>query len=67
MLFSSVKEINRLINKGISHIYLKDTVEKNWRSQNCDFLNLKHLSPGQFFGSSRLHKCHWILTLLVAT
>ena len=46
----------------MSNIYLKDTVEKNWRSQNYEFLNLKHLSSGQFLGSSRSHKYHWILT-----
>ena len=52
MFFSSVKEINRLISKGMSNIYLKVTIEKNWRSQNFDFLSLKDLSPGpQFWGA----------------
>ena len=44
--FNSVKEINRLrkeisrlLSKGMSNIYLKVTIEKNWRSQN--FFNLK--------------------------
>ena len=32
MFFSSVKEINRLITKGMSNIYLKVTIEKNWCS-----------------------------------
>ena len=46
MFFSSVKEINRLISKGKSNIYLKVTIEKNWRSQNFDFQSLKKSSPG---------------------
>ena len=47
------KEINRLLSKGMSNIYLKVTFEeKNWRSQNFDFLSLKNLSPGQFWGAS---------------
>ena len=36
----------------MSNIYLKVTnEEKNWRSQNFDFLGLKNLSPGQFWGA----------------
>ena len=45
MFFNSIKEINklrkernRLLKKGMSYIYLKVTIEKNWRSQNFDFL-----------------------------
>ena len=45
-LFSSIKGINKLISKEISNIYLKVTIEKNWRSHNTDFLSLKNLSPG---------------------
>ena len=59
MFFNSTKEVNRLrkeINrsliKGILNIYLKVAIEKNWRSQNFDFLSLKTLPPGQFLGSS---------------
>ena len=59
MFFNSVKEINKLrkeinklLNKGMSNIYLNVTIEKNWRSQNFDFLSLKNLSSGQFLGSS---------------
>ena len=66
MFFSLIKGINRLISKGISNIYLKGTNEKNWRSQNFDFLSLKSLSPDQFFGSSNSRKYHWIFKLLVA-
>ena len=34
-------EINRLLSKGMSNIYLKGTIERNWRCQNFDFLSLK--------------------------
>ena len=62
MLFNSIKEmnrlrkkINRLLSKGISSIYLKVTIEeKNWRSQNLDFLYLKNLSTCQFWGAPAL-------------
>ena len=33
----------------MSNIYLKVTIEKNWRSQNFDFLSLKNLSSVQFW------------------
>ena len=46
------KEVNRLLSKGMPNIYLKVIIEKNWRSQNFNFLSLKNLSPGQFLGSS---------------
>ena len=42
MFFSSIKEINRLINKGMSNIHLRVTIDKNWHSQNFDFLDLNH-------------------------
>ena len=32
------------------NIYLKVTIEKNWHSQNFDFLSLKKLPPG-FWGA----------------
>ena len=38
------KEINRLFRKGMSNIYLKITIEKNWRSQNSE-----NFSQGQFW------------------
>ena len=47
MFLSSVKEIsywkkiNRLLCKGLPNIYLKVTIEKNWYSQNFDFLGFK--------------------------
>ena len=54
MFFNSVKEIhrlrkeiNRLLSKKMSNIYLKVTIEKS-----LDFLNLENLSPSQFLGSS---------------
>ena len=63
-VFSSVKGINRLISKGMSNISLKVTIEKNWRSQNFNFLSLKNLYPGQFLGSSNLSRYHWISEFL---
>ena len=49
MFFCSSKEINRLINKAMSNIFLKVPIEKNWRSQNFDFLSLENLLPGNFW------------------
>ena len=57
MFFNSVKEINRLrkemnrlLSKGMSNIYLKVTIQKkHGRSQNFDFLGLENLSPGQLW------------------
>ena len=62
MFFNSVKEINRLrkeinrlLSKRMSNIYLKVTIdEKIGRSQNLDFLGLKKIVI-------------WILKLLAAT
>ena len=34
MFFNSIKEINRLLSKGMSNIYLNLTIEKDWRYQN---------------------------------
>ena len=51
MLFSLSKEINRSMSKGMSNIYLKITTEKNWPSQNFDFLGLKNLAPSSFWGA----------------
>ena len=38
MFFGSIKGINRLISKEISNIYIKVTIQKNWRSQSFDYL-----------------------------
>ena len=65
MFFSSIKEINRLVSKGMSNIYLKITIEKNWRSQNFDVLSLNDSSPRQFLGSPNSRKYYWIFKLLV--
>ena len=35
----------------MSNIYLKVTIDKNCCSQDLDFLSLKNLSPGQFWGA----------------
>ena len=50
MFFNSVKKINRLLTKGMTNIYLKVTIKKNWCSQAFDFISLKNLSPDQFWG-----------------
>ena len=67
MFFSSIKEIDRLISKGMSNIYLKVTIKKNWHFQNFDFLNLKNSSPGKFLGSYNSRSYDWILKLLATT
>ena len=50
-----VKKRNKnkfLLSKGMSNIYLKVAIEeKNWRSQNINYLGLKNLSLGQFWGA----------------
>ena len=51
----------------MTNIYLKVTIEKNWRSQNFYFPSLKSLSPGQFLGSPNSHRYHWNLKILAAT
>ena len=51
----------------MSKIYSKLTIEKNWRSQNFDFLSLKNLSPDLLLGSSNSGRYHWILKLLATT
>ena len=61
------KEINNLLSKGMSNIYLKVNIEKNWRTQNFGFKRLKSSSPGQLWGSFNLHRYHWIFKLLVST
>ena len=47
----SKKEINSLLSKGMSNIYLKVTIEKMWGSQIFYVLSLKDLSPSQFRGA----------------
>ena len=47
------------------NIYLKVTIEeKNWCSQNFDFLGLKNLSPGKLLGRFNWHRYHWIFKLV---
>ena len=73
MFFNSIKEINRfrkeinrLLSKGMSNIYLKVTIGKKWSTPNFDFISLKSSFPGQFLGSSNSRRYHWILKLLFA-
>ena len=66
----SLKEINRLVSKGTSNIYLEVTIEKKWRTQNSDFLSLKRSSKlsnfslklKNFFNICVLSQCkvYWI-------
>ena len=35
-----MKELNRLLSKRMSNIYLKFIIEKNWHFKNFDFLSL---------------------------
>ena len=65
MLFSSIKEINWLISKGILNIHLKVTIEKNWRSQNFDFVSWKKSFPGQFLENYNSYRYHWTWNLKV--
>ena len=65
MFFSSIKridrllkEINKLLCKGMSNIYLKGTIKKNCCSQNFDFQSLKSSPPGQPLGSPNSRGCH---------
>ena len=67
MFSSSIKGINRLLSKWMTNIYLKVTIEKNWLSQNFDFLSLKNLSLGKLLESFSSSRYHWILKLIVAT
>ena len=61
------KEINGLLGKGMSDIYSKVTIEKNWRSQNFDFLSLKNSHQVSFWGALNSRGYHWIFKLLAAT
>ena len=49
------KEINRVLSKGMSNIYLKVTIET---FSKLRFSGFKNLSPGQFLGSSNSHRHH---------
>ena len=58
-VFSSVKELNtllkeknRLLIKRMLDFYLKVTIDKNWYTQNFEFLSKKSSSPGQFLRST---------------
>ena len=62
MFFSSIKEINRLlkeidrlISKGMSNIYFKVAIEIKAMYSILQFSKLKSSSPGQFFGGAPSH------------
>ena len=44
MLFTPIKGINGLLSKWMSNIYLKTTIDKNWLSENFDFLGSKEVT-----------------------
>ena len=50
MFFGSIKEINSLITKGMSNICIKVNSEKDRRSPNFEFLNLKKFVSRSVFG-----------------
>ena len=57
MLFNSIKEINRLrkqinrlLSKGMSIIYLRVTIGRNWHS-SIFLVQTLNLSPGQVLGA----------------
>ena len=54
------KEINRLFSKGMTNIYLQATNEKNWRSQDFDFLS-------SVLGSPNSRRYYWISKILIGT
>ena len=58
------KEINRLLSKGMSNIYLKVIIETISKLQ---FSVFKKFVIRSVLGSSNSRRCHWILKLLVAT
>ena len=57
MLFNPVKEINRLKKEIVywqKECEILKSYEKNWLSQNFDFLSLTSLLPGEFLGEFQL-------------
>ena len=49
-----LKEINRLLSKGMSNIYLKVTIKKKWHTQNFDFSKFKKLVSRSVFRELQL-------------
>ena len=50
MLFCTMT-LSRLLNKGMSNIYLKIIIEKKWGTRNFDFLSLKVRLQVSFWGT----------------
>ena len=72
MFFNSIekinrlrKEINRLLSKATSNIYLKVTIKNKWSAQNFDFKSLKTSSSVQHLGSSNSRRYHWFWNFLL--
>ena len=49
------------------NIYLKVTIDKNWRSQNLDLKKKKNFSAGEFLWSFNSRRYHWIFKFLVTS
>ena len=63
MFFRSIKEMNRLISKGMSNVKLKVTNKKNWRSQNFfEFVSRSQFGELQLIQillNSKFSYCNW--------
>ena len=56
MPFSSIKEMNRLISKGMSNIYLKVTSEKKLTFSKPRFSKFKKFDSRSIFGERQLRQ-----------
>ena len=54
MFFSSIKEINRLISKRMSKIYLKGTIEKKMTFSKLQFSEFKKFVSRSGFGEIKV-------------
>ena len=59
--FVELKKKKQVIVRGMSNTYLKIPNEKNFRSENFDFLSLKNLSAGHFLWNPNSRRYHWNL------
>ena len=56
--FVELKKKKQVIVRGMSNTYLKIPNEKNFRSENFDFLSLKNLSAGHFLWNPNSRRYH---------
>ena len=59
MFFSSIKGLNRLMNKGMSNIHLKVTIGKNCCFSNFRFFIFKNFVSRAVFGGLQLTQILW--------